>query len=51
MKEKKDELIKAYSKIEEKDPYGILEFDERYIPLEVETPLKISNIYEILGCD
>jgi hypothetical protein len=40
----KDELIKVYNlKVEEKDPYGILEFDERYIPIEVETPLKISD--------
>jgi hypothetical protein len=40
----KDELIKVYNpKVEEKDPYGILEFDERYIPIEVETPLKIND--------
>jgi hypothetical protein len=54
----KDELIKIYNpKVEYKDPYGILEFDERYIPIEVETPLKISDetidevIDEILGCN
>jgi hypothetical protein len=34
--EKKDELIKVYnSKVEEKDPYGILKFEERYIPIRL----------------
>jgi hypothetical protein len=42
--EKKDELIKVYnSKVEEKDRYGILKFEERYIPIEAETPLKIGD--------